>query len=169
MHVRGNKINESKIFGLSASCRYAFQYSFLCPFYIAPALLSNCSNISYSIILDLFLHYLIHFSSSHRYYRDEWSEEENMRVFGLCALPNGHGHNYTLEVAIVGVPDPNTGMVINLVDLEGAVSSVLVGFDHKHLNLDTPYFTDRIPTTENLATVLWELIHESLHGARLDR
>ena len=109
------------------------------------------------------------FSSSHRYYRDEWSEEENTRVFGLCALPNGHGHNYTLEVAIVGVPDPDTGMVINLVDLEGAVNGVLVGFDHKHLNLDTPYFTDRIPTTENLATVLWGLIHESLHGARLDR
>ena len=109
------------------------------------------------------------FSSSHRYYRNEWSEEENTRVFGLCALPNGHGHNYTLEVAVVGVPDPDTGMVINLVDLEGAVGGVLVGFDHKHLNLDTPYFTDRIPTTENLVTVLWELIHESLHGARLDR
>jgi 6-pyruvoyltetrahydropterin/6-carboxytetrahydropterin synthase len=109
------------------------------------------------------------FSSSHRYYRNEWSEEENTRVFGLCALPNGHGHNYTLEVAVVGVPDPDTGMVINLVDLEGAVDSVLVGFDHKHLNLDTPYFTDRIPTTENLATVLWELIHESLHGTRLNR
>jgi len=109
------------------------------------------------------------FSSSHRYYRNEWSEEENTRVFGLCALPNGHGHNYTLEVAVVGVPDPDTGMVINLVDLEGAVDRVLVGFDHKHLNLDTPYFTDRIPTTENLATVLWELIHESLHGTRLNR
>ena len=90
-------------------------------------------------------------------------------MFGLCALPNGHGHNYTLEVAVVGVPDPDTGMVINLVDLEGAVGGVLMGFDHKHLNLDTPYFTDRIPTTENLATVLWELIQESLRGARLNR
>ena len=61
------------------------------------------------------------FSSSHRYYRDEWSEEENLRVFGLCALPNGHGHNYVLEVAIKGAPDPDTGMVINLVDLQAAV------------------------------------------------
>ena len=109
------------------------------------------------------------FSSSHRYYRDEWSEEENLRVFGLCALPNGHGHNYALEVAVTGVPDPNTGMVINLVDLQAAVEVVLEQFDHKHLNLDTPYFTDRIPTTENLATVLWELIREALVGARLDR
>ena len=109
------------------------------------------------------------FSSSHRYYRDEWSEEENRRVFGLCALPNGHGHNYTLEVAVTGVPDATTGMVINLVGLQSTVEAILEDFDHKHLNLDTPYFTDRIPTTENLATVLWGLIGESLVGARLDR
>lgn len=109
------------------------------------------------------------FSSSHRYYRDEWSEEENQRVFGLCALPNGHGHNYTLEVAVTGVPDATTGMVINLVDLQSTVEAILEDFDHKHLNLDTPYFTDRIPTTENFATVLWGLIGESLVGARLDR
>lgn len=102
------------------------------------------------------------FSSSHRYYRHDWTEAENTRVFGLCALPNGHGHNYTLEVAVAGDPDPDTGMVINLVDLKSAVDGVLVQFDHKHLNLDTPYFTDRIPTTENLATVLWELIVASL-------
>ena len=57
------------------------------------------------------------FSASHRYYREEWSEEENERVFGLCALPNGHGHNYTLEVPGAGSRDRDTGMVINLVDL----------------------------------------------------
>ena len=102
------------------------------------------------------------FSSSHRYYRADWTEAENTRVFGLCALPNGHGHNYALEVAVTGDPNPDTGMVINLVDLKSAVGGVLVRFDHKHLNLDTPYFTERIPTTENLATVLWELIVESL-------
>ncbi len=109
------------------------------------------------------------FSSSHRYYREEWSEEENERVFGLFALPNGHGHNYTLEVAVAGEPDPDTGMVINLVDLRSAVDGVLVQFDHKHLNLDTPYFQDRMPTTENLATVLWGLIDERLNGTRLHR
>ena len=102
------------------------------------------------------------FSSSHRYYREEWSEEENTRVFGLCALPNGHGHNYTLEVSVSGEPDPDTGMVMNLVDLRGAVESVLVRFDHKHLNLDTPYFSERIPTTENLATVLWDEVAAAL-------
>ena len=107
------------------------------------------------------------FSSSHRYYRDDWSEEENRRVFGLCALPNGHGHNYTLEVAVSGEPDPVTGMVINLVDLKAAVEGVLDGFDHKHLNLDTPWFADRQPTTENLAAVLWDLIAGALSGATL--
>ena len=109
------------------------------------------------------------FSSSHRYYREEWSEEENTRVFGLCALPNGHGHNYTLEVAVAGDPDAETGMVINLVDLKSAVNGVLEQFDHKHLTLDTPYFSDRIPTTENLATVLWELIAEALGRVPLHR
>lgn len=109
------------------------------------------------------------FSSSHRYYREEWSEAENARAFGLCALPNGHGHNYTLEVAVVGEPDPETGMVINLVELRSAVDDVLVQFDHKHLNLDTPYFQGRIPTSENLVVVLWGLIEDRLEGAQLDR
>ena len=109
------------------------------------------------------------FSASHRYYRDDWSEQENERVFGLCALPNGHGHNYVLEVAVTGEPDPQTGMVINLVDLKSAVDGVLAAFDHKHLNLDTPYFADRQPTTENLAAVLWGLIGDALREARLSR
>ena len=109
------------------------------------------------------------FSASHRYYRDDWSEEENRRVFGLCALPNGHGHNYALEVAVSGEPDPVTGMVVNLVDLKEAVEGVLAGFDHKNLNLDTPWFADRQPTTENLAAVLWRLIGEALPDASLAR
>ena len=109
------------------------------------------------------------FSASHRYYRDDWTAEENERVFGLCARPHGHGHNYTLEVAVTGEPDPATGMVVNLVDLKGAVNGVLAEFDHKHLNLDTPYFADRQPTTENLAAVLWGLIAAALDGARLSR
>ena len=108
------------------------------------------------------------FSSSHRYYRPEWSEEENLRVFGKCAYPNGHGHNYLLEVTIQGPIDPVTGMVMNLVDIKTAVGEVLADFDHKHLNEDLEYFTDRIPTTENLAMTLWDLIGSRLpNGARL--
>lgn len=109
------------------------------------------------------------FSASHRYYRSDWSEEENRRAFGLCALPNGHGHNYALEVAVSGEPDPVTGMVVNLVDLKAAVDDALKGFDHKHLNLDTPWFADRQPTTENIAVVLWDLIGAALPGGSLAR
>lgn len=102
------------------------------------------------------------FSASHRYYRPEWSEEENLRVFGACAHPNGHGHNYLLEVTVRGPIDPVTGMVINLVDLKAVVEGVLEEFDHRHLNLDVAHFRDRLPTSENLATTLWDLIAQRL-------
>ncbi len=65
------------------------------------------------------------FSSSHRYYRDEWTEKRNLAVFGACAYPNGHGHNYMLEVTVKGPIDPVTGMVINIVDIKEAVLAVL--------------------------------------------
>ena len=108
------------------------------------------------------------FSASHRYYRPEWSEEENLRVFGKCAYPNGHGHNYLLDVTVQGPVDPVTGMVMNLVDVKRVVEDVLSEFDHKHLNEDMEYFKDRIPTTENLAMTLWNLIGNRLPGgARL--
>ena len=107
------------------------------------------------------------FSASHRYYRDDWSVEKNHSVFGLCALPNAHGHNYTLEVSVAGRPDPSTGMVINLVELKSIVDRILEEVDHKHLNLDTPYFHERIPTTENLVIVLWDLIAAHLPDSRL--
>ena len=98
------------------------------------------------------------FSASHRYWRDEWSQQENERVFGKCTSPYGHGHNYTLDVTIRGTPDPATGMIMNMVDLKVLVNEVLDAFDHKHLNEDTPYFKALIPTTENIVRVLWRLI-----------
>lgn len=102
------------------------------------------------------------FSSSHRYFRPEWTQEENERVFGACAFPNGHGHNYLLDVTVKGAVDPVTGMVVNIVDVKTVVEDVLEEFDHRHLNHDTPYFTDRIPTSENLAVTLWTLISPRL-------
>lgn len=98
------------------------------------------------------------FSAAHRYWRDEWSQAENERVFGKCTSPFGHGHNYTLDVTIGGLPDAITGMIMNMTDLKALVGDVLDGFDHKHLNEDTPYFTQLIPTTENIVRVLWRLI-----------
>ncbi len=98
------------------------------------------------------------FSAAHRYWNPNWSEERNQQVFGKCANPYGHGHNYVLEVTVAGKVDPATGMVINIVDLKKIVDNILKAFDHKHLNEDTPYFRDRQPTTENIVQVLWGLI-----------
>jgi 6-pyruvoyltetrahydropterin/6-carboxytetrahydropterin synthase len=114
----------------------------------------------------------IEFAAAHRYIRPEWDEAKNRAVFGPCYNPPAHGHNYLLDVTVSGDVDPNTGMVINLFDLKRVLLSVLEEFDHKNLNLDMPYFTDRIPTSENLARVLWSKLvaqHDigTLHSIRL--
>ena len=103
------------------------------------------------------------FSASHRYWRENWSQEKNVQVFGLSTSPYGHGHNYELHVTITGRIDPDTGMIINLTDLKRLVKVVLEDFDHKYLNLDTPYFKDQIPTTENIGRVLFDRIDEELN------
>jgi len=97
----------------------------------------------------------IEFAAAHRYIKPEWDEAKNRAVFGLCYNPPAHGHNYLLEVTVSGEIDPKTGMVVNLFDLKRVLLAVIEEFDHKNLSLDMPYFTDRIPTSENLARVLW--------------
>jgi 6-pyruvoyltetrahydropterin/6-carboxytetrahydropterin synthase len=109
----------------------------------------------------------LEFSASHRYHNPAWTDERNKAVFGKCNNPHGHGHNYLLEVTVAGAVDPAIGMVVNLYDLKTVLERVLVEFDHKNLQEDTPYFTGRIPTTENLAVVLWDRIAEKLQGAQL--
>ncbi|KAB8143325.1 6-pyruvoyl tetrahydropterin synthase [Chloroflexia bacterium SDU3-3] len=102
------------------------------------------------------------FSAAHRYWNSDWSAEENQRVFGRCTSPYGHGHNYRLDVTVRGQANPVTGMVINVTELKRVVNEVLAEFDHKHLNEDTPYFKQQIPTTENIVRVLWRLIAPQL-------
>jgi len=102
------------------------------------------------------------FSASHRYWRDDWNDERNEQVFGLCTSPYGHGHNYELHVTMTGHIDPDTGMIVNLTILKSRVKAILKQFDHKYLNLDTAYFTTKIPTTENIALILFELIEKDL-------
>jgi 6-pyruvoyltetrahydropterin/6-carboxytetrahydropterin synthase len=104
----------------------------------------------------------VDFSASHRYWNPKWSEEKNKAVFGKCTSPYGHGHNYILEVTIEGEVDPDTGMIINLYDLKPIIGEVLKEFDHKYLNEDNPHFKDLIPTTENIARVLWDSIEKKL-------
>ena len=97
----------------------------------------------------------IEFAAAHRYIKPEWDEAKNRLVFGACYNPPAHGHNYMLEVTVSGEVDPKTGMVINLFDLKQVLLAVIEEFDHMNFNLDLPYFTDRIPTSENIARVLW--------------
>ncbi len=114
----------------------------------------------------------IEFSAAHRYHNVRWDAERNRAVFGACNNEPGHGHNYLLEVTVSGEVDRHTGMVVNLFDLKRVLQEVLEEFDHYHLNLDTPYFKDVIPTTENLARVLWGRLEAqkdigTLHAIRL--
>jgi 6-pyruvoyltetrahydropterin/6-carboxytetrahydropterin synthase len=97
----------------------------------------------------------IEFAAAHRYGRPEWDDAKNRTVFGRCYNPPAHGHNYLIELTVSGDIDPTTGMVVNLFDLKRVLLDVIEEFDHKNLNLDMPYFKDRIPTSENFAHVLW--------------
>ncbi|MFI5223078.1 MAG: 6-carboxytetrahydropterin synthase, partial [Nitrospirales bacterium] len=114
----------------------------------------------------------IEFAAAHRYIKAEWDEAKNRAVFGPCYNPPAHGHNYMVEVTVLGEVDPKTGMVVNLFDLKRVLLNVLEEFDHKNLNLDMPYFEGRIPTSENLACVLWTKLDtqksiSTLHAIRL--
>jgi 6-pyruvoyltetrahydropterin/6-carboxytetrahydropterin synthase len=108
------------------------------------------------------------FSSAHRYWRPEWSAEDNTRVFGNLTVP--HGHNYVLEVTVRGAVDPATGMVMDLGELKRLVGDLVVSrFDHADLNRDAVFASGAIPTTENLVRAIWDLLVPKLGGERLHR
>lgn len=111
----------------------------------------------------------IEFAASHRYHKPEWDAAKNRAVFGACYNEPGHGHNYMLEVTVAGEVDQRTGMVVNLFDLKRVLLHVLEEFDHKHLNLDLPYFERRIPTSENIARVLWNKLQAQQNIGTLQR
>ena len=107
------------------------------------------------------------FSSGHHYRVDAWSAEENERAFGRLMVP--HGHNYALDVTVCGPIDPDTGMVIDLAELKRIVGETVVDrFDHADLNAD-PIFRGRVPTTENIALAVWDLLEPKLGRERLSQ
>lgn len=113
-----------------------------------------------------------HFSAAHRLALTELSYEENCEIYGKCARPNGHGHNYHLEVTVSGEIDPKTGMIVDLVALEKAVDEVVIEpFDHTFLNKDIPFFATVVPTAENIAVHISHLLQEPIRqlGAQLHR
>ena len=110
------------------------------------------------------------FSAAHFYHNPEFSPEENQRIFGKCNNPNGHGHNYTLEVTVKGAVDPRSGFVVDLKQLKEVMTrEVLDALDHRHLNLEVPEFRDLIPTTENLSITIWQRLQPKLTVAQLHR
>ena len=97
------------------------------------------------------------FAAAHRLFRPEWSEEKNAQVFGKCAHPQSHGHNYRLEVSVEGEPNPETGYVLDAAVLNAVVEEkVLSKVDHKHLDKDLPWFKDKTSSVENLINVVWD-------------
>jgi 6-pyruvoyltetrahydropterin/6-carboxytetrahydropterin synthase len=100
-----------------------------------------------------------HFNAAHRLYNPGWDDATNDEVFGKCALPNYHGHNYELEVKVVGEPDAGTGYVIDMKTLSDLIKREIHSrFDHKNLNLDTEEFKNLNPTAENIAIVIYRLL-----------
>lgn len=112
----------------------------------------------------------VEFCAAHYYWNAEWSEEENRRVFGKCANRHGHGHNYVLEVTVEGEPDAQTGMVLDLKELKDLLQGEVVErMDHRHLNHEVPELAGKIPTTENIASVIWDLLEPKIRSGRLQR
>ena len=108
----------------------------------------------------------VEFSASHVCRNPALSDQENQNVYGMAANPNGHGHNYVLEVSLEGNPDPVTGMVLDLKELKEILNrEVVEPYDHRFLNYEVPPFDRVVPTTENIARDIWQRIEPHLtHG-----
>jgi 6-pyruvoyltetrahydropterin/6-carboxytetrahydropterin synthase len=112
----------------------------------------------------------LEFCASHLYHNPAWSAEENRSVFGKCSNPHGHGHNYTLEVTIAGEPNPVTGMVLDLKELKEILErEITQRMDHRFLNYEVAELQGQIPTCENVARVIWNLLDPKIPQGRLHR
>jgi len=109
-----------------------------------------------------------HFSASHRLFNPAWVDAKNQEVFGKCNNPRGHGHNYDLEVTVVGNPPRDTGMVIDLKKLADILENEVVELvDHKHLNDDVDFMKGIIPTAENIAIAFWKILEPKIREGKL--
>ncbi len=106
------------------------------------------------------------FSASHVCANPGWTPERNREVYGVTSNPNGHGHNYILDVTVEGTPDPLTGMVMDLKRLKEIINEEVVDpMDHRFLNREVPPFDRVIPTTENIAREVWRRLEPRLNTA----
>lgn len=108
------------------------------------------------------------FNAAHRLFNDKWTEEKNFEVFGKCANKNWHGHNYQLFITVKGNPDPETGFIMDAKKLSELIKKeVIERFDHKNLNVDTDFFIEVQPSTENFCKVIWKLIEPKIKDSVL--
>ncbi len=97
------------------------------------------------------------FNAAHRLFREDYSDEKNLEVFGKCSNPNWHGHNYTLFVTVAGGVNPETGFVINLKTLSKIIKEKVINkLDHKNINLEVDFMQGKLASTENLAIAIWD-------------
>jgi 6-pyruvoyltetrahydropterin/6-carboxytetrahydropterin synthase len=109
-----------------------------------------------------------HFNAAHRLYHKQWSDEKNLAVFGKCAYPNYHGHNYEILVKLTGPIQEETGFVYDLKSLADLIEiEICERFDHKNLNLDVPDFQSLIPTAENICVVIWNRLRTKIDSKML--
>jgi 6-pyruvoyltetrahydropterin/6-carboxytetrahydropterin synthase len=107
----------------------------------------------------------VDFCASHRLHNPELSQEENEQLYGCCNNPNGHGHNYVLEVTVKGSIDPRTGMVMNLKELKEIITREIVDrVDHLNFNVDVNFLQGVIPTSENIIVAFWRILDRALEG-----
>lgn len=112
----------------------------------------------------------LQFNAAHRVHNPALSDEENQRLFGKCNNPNWHGHNYTLDVSVIGPVDERTGYVIDLGALKRVVEREVVNkVDHKNFNLEVDFMQGVIPTTENIVVAMWRVLEPAIRPARLKR
>ena len=118
-----------------------------------------------------------HFNAAHKLYNPNWSEAQNKEVFGPCSNENWHGHNFELITTVKGIPDPDTGFVVNLKELSTLIRKEIIDkVDHKNLNLDVDFMAGKMPSCENLAIEFWKILeskikvlgrHSQLHCLKL--
>ncbi|HSW68242.1 MAG TPA: 6-carboxytetrahydropterin synthase [Bacteroidales bacterium] len=116
-----------------------------------------------------------HFNAAHRLYSEDFTDEQNLRVFGKCSNPQWHGHNYVLFITVKGEVNPDTGFVVNLKNLSNLIRELVIEpLDHRNINTQVPFMKGKLASTENLAIAIWqqletpvELMGGTLHCVKL--
>lgn len=104
------------------------------------------------------------FNAAHRLFREDFTDEQNLEVFGKCSNPNWHGHNYELFVTVKGEINNQTGFLVNLKRLSRIIrEQVIAQLDHKNINVEVGFMQGKLASTENLAVGIWEVLDQHIH------